>query len=123
MAVEQKEIELLCCANCPFDRKCGQNYIDEEAVCVESIDSVIDAINVSLETDSILDTERPLKEYSELRKGEILYQDGVPLTVMLDHEDIRIGFGEIEQGIVKVYSYTNEIYERIKNTAPVVKTG
>ncbi len=120
MAAERVEIELACRANCPFGRLCGQNYFDEESVCLESIDSVIDAINVSLETSPILDTERPMREYSDLRKGEIIYQDGVPLNVMSNHRNIRIEFGEILQGKVRVYSYTNEIYGRIKNNVPPV---
>ncbi len=124
MAAERTEIELLCRDNCPFNRLCGQNYFDGESVCLESIDSVIDAINVSLANSPTLDTERPEREYSGLRKGKIIYQDEVPLTVTLKmkpkHGKVSVRFGEIEDGKVRVYCYTNEVYARIKDTVPPV---
>lgn len=124
MVTEGGAIELLCRANCPFERQCGWSYDEGESACIESVNSTIEAINLSLAIDPALDPERPTKKYSEVRKGKIVYEDKVPITAMLKMKTRRgiipVRLGEIRQGEVLVYAHSKEIYERIKNTVPPV---
>lgn len=124
MVTDRRDIELLCRANCPFERQCGSGYVEGESACVESVGSTIDAINLSLAIDPVLDSKRPTKKYSDVRKGKVVDEDKVPLTARLKMKTRRgtipVRLGEIRQGEVLVYAHSKEIYERIKNTVPPV---